>query len=294
MPPNKLKEGIISCSFGYVLIAIASVIVSDSEVHGFTMAFWRSWIAVPVLGLYVILKQKRSFNWHNFLLCAPAGICFGSAIGLFFWSTQLTSLINASLISSLQPLIVIFLSYYFFSELVTKSDIGLSIIAICGAIIIVLAGSSDGSGKLNGDLIALLGITLGSGYFAFAKKALTKLGVAEFMTGYFVWSGLTLTPMMLFAGAGIMPQTQKDLTQILAVAFIPGVGHILLNYSQGKATLSLIGILQLLMPVTATVCAVLFLEATISALKGLGMVIVLFGLGTSSYLRSQRAEKGTA
>lgn len=290
VPENEIKEGIISCGFGYVLIAIASVIVSDSEVHGLTMAFWRSWIAVPVLGLYVVYKQKRRFNWQNFLLCAPAGICFGSAIGLFFWSTQITSLINASLISSMQPLIVIFLSYFFFSEIVTKSDVGLSIFAISGAVIIVLAGSSEGSGKLSGDLIALLGITLGSGYFAFAKKALTKLGVAEFMTGYFIWSGLTLTPMMLIAGADIIPQTQRDLTQILAVAFIPGVGHILLNYSQGKATLSLIGILQLLMPVTATVSAVLFLEANISVIKGLGMCIVFFGLGTSSYIRSKRIE----
>ena len=287
-PTNELRIGIISCSFGYILIAIASVIVSDSDVHGFTMAFWRSWIAVPALGLYVLLKQKQKFTWHNFLLCAPAGICFGSAIGLFFWSTQLTSLINASLISSLQPLIVIFLSYYFFSEKITSGDIGLSLLSIGGAIIIVLAGTSDGSGKISGDLVALLGITLGAGYFAFAKKALTKLGVAEFMTGYFIWSGIILTPMMLFAGAGIMPQTERDLVQILAVASIPGVGHVLLNFSQGKTPLSLIGILQLLVPVTATVSAVLFLEATISGAKGLGMIIVLIGLGSSSYLRSKR------
>jgi len=252
------------------------------------MAFWRCWIAVPFMGLYVLLKQKQRFTWQNFLLCAPAGLCFGSAIGLFFWSTQITSLINASLISSLQPLIIIFLSYYFFSEKITSGDISLSVLSIGGAIIIVLAGSSDGSGKISGDLIALLGITLGSAYFAFAKKALTKLGVAEFMTGYFVWSGIVLTPMMLFSGATIMPQTQRDLIQILAVAFIPGVGHVLLNFSQGKTPLSLIGILQLLMPVTATVSAVLFLDATISGVKGIGMAIVFIGLGASSYLRSKR------
>ncbi|HJM28531.1 MAG: DMT family transporter [Acidimicrobiales bacterium] len=288
---NELRIGIISCSFGYILIAIASVIVSDSEVHGLTMAFWRSWIGVPVLGLYVLLKQKQKFNWHNFLLCAPAGICFGSAIGLFFWSTQITSLINASLISSLQPLIIIFLSYYFFSEKITSGDIGLSLLSIGGAIIIVLAGTSDGSGKISGDFIAFIGIALGAGYFAFAKKTLRKLGVAEFMTGYFIWSGITLTPMMLLAGAGIMPQTERDIVQILAVASVPGVGHVLLNFSQGRTPLSLIGILQLLVPVTATVSAVLFLEATISGIKGLGMIIVFIGLGSSSYIRSKRNEK---
>ena len=110
------------------------------------------------------------------------------------------------------------------------------------------------------------------------------------MTGYFVWAGMILTPMVLISGAGIMPQTQRDLTEILVVALIPLLGHILLTFSQLKAPLSLIGILQLLVPVTATVSAVLFLDATISGLKGLGIVMVFIGLSASSYLRNKRLE----
>ena len=254
------------------------------------MAFWRSWLFVPFLCFYTLVKQRQTFTLEKFLQCGPAGVCFGASIGFFFWSTQVTSLINASLISSLQPLIIIFFSFYFFSEKITKSDIGLSVFSITGAILIVLAGTSDGSGKISGDLMALLGITVGSCYFAFAKKALTKLGVAEFMTGYFIWSGIVLTPMVLISGAGIMPQTQRDLIQILAVASVPGVGHVLLNYSQGRTPLSLIGILQLLVPVTATVSAVAFLNASISTLKGIGMAIVFFGLSCSSYVRNKRTE----
>jgi len=267
------------------------VITSQSDVHGLTMAFWRSWIAVPILGLYVLAKQRKKFTWKKLITCAPAGLCFGTSIGLFFWSTQVTSLINASLIAALQPLIIIFLSYYFFSEVITRSDMGLSIFAIGGAITIVLAGASDGSGSFSGDLMALLAITFGACYFAFAKKALTELGVAEFMAGYFIWAVIILTPLMLISGAGVMPQTQRDLVEILAVASIPGVGHILLNFSQGKTPLSLIGILQLLVPVTATASAILFLNASISGIKGLGILMVFIGLTASSYIRSKRHEK---
>ena len=266
------------------------MVTSQSDVHGLSMAFWRSWIAVPILASYALFKQRQKFTWEKIISCAPAGLCFGSSIGLFFWSTQITSLINSSLIAALQPLIIIFFSYYFFSEIITKSDMGLSLFAIGGAVTIVLAGASDGSGKISGDLMALLAITFGACYFAFARKALMKLGVAEFMTGYFVWAGIILTPMMLISGAGIMPQTQRDLTEILVVALVPLLGHILLTFSQLKAPLSLIGILQLLVPVTATVSAVLFLDATISGLKGLGIVMVFIGLSASSYLRNKRLE----
>ena len=254
------------------------------------MAFWRSWIAVPFLGFYALLIQRQKFTWEKFISCAPAGICFGSSIGLFFWSTQVTSLINASLIAALQPLIIIFFSYYFFSELLTRSDMGLALFAIGGAITIVLAGASEGSGKVAGDLMALLAITLGACYFALARRALTKLGVAEFMTGYFIWSGIVLTPMMLISRAGIMPRTQRDLTEILVVAFVPLFGHVLLTFSQLKTPLSLIGILQLLVPVTATIAAVLFLDANISGIKGFGIAMVLIALSASSYLRHKRFE----
>tara|TARA_B110000014_G_scaffold243779_1_gene214395 strand:+ start:706 stop:1269 length:564 start_codon:yes stop_codon:yes gene_type:complete len=183
------------------------------------------------------------------------------------------------------------LSYYIFSEKVTSSDIGLSIFSIGGAALIILAGASEGSGKISGDIMALIGITSGATYFAFARKALMQLGVAEFMAGYFIWSGIALTPMMLISGAEIMPQTQPDVIDILLVASIPGIGHVLLNYSQGKTPLRLIGILLLLLPVTATVSAVFFLGATISLLKGIGIAIVFIGLGTSSYMRNKEHEE---
>ena len=255
------------------------------------MAWWRSWVFFPFLAAYALVIQRHHFTWKKFFLCAPAGVCFGASIGLFFWSTQITSLINASLIASLQPLIIIFWAYFIFSEKVTSSDIGLSIFSIGGAALIVLAGTSDGSGKISGDLMALIAITAGATYFAFAKKVLMQLGVAEFMTGYFAWSGIVLTPMMLISGAGIMPQNQSDLTDIILVASIPGIGHVLLNYSQGRAPLRLIGILLLLVPVTATFSAVFFLGATISLLKGIGMAIVFVGLGTSSYMRNKENEE---
>ena len=48
------------------------------------------------------------------------------------------------------------------------------------------------------------------------------------------------------------------------------------------------------MPVTATIAAVLFLDANISGIKGLGIAMVLIALSASSYLRHKRFEKEPA
>ncbi len=82
--PNVYRNGLIACALGYMLTAISPVIVADSNVHGLAMAFWRCWIAFAVLAV-LILVMRKSFSFERFLSSAPAGICFGSSMGLFFW-----------------------------------------------------------------------------------------------------------------------------------------------------------------------------------------------------------------
>ena len=67
-----------------MLTAISPVIVADSNVHGLAMGFWRCWIAFALIAVIVLMRKDLSFE--RFLSSAPAGICFGSSMGLFFWA----------------------------------------------------------------------------------------------------------------------------------------------------------------------------------------------------------------
>ena len=273
-----------------MLTSISPVIVADSNIHGLAMAFWRCWIAFAVLATVVLIRKDLSFD--RFVSTAPAGICFGSSMGLFFWAAKITSILNATLITILLPIPLTIAAYVIFRERLTLRHIFVSMIAISGAMLIVASGSSSGTGDIKGDLLAVVAVNISAGYFISAKKTLLTVPLVEFMAGVFAWGGIVLIPMVLSTQAGIIAQSNADLGRILLVALIPGVGHLLLNYSQGKAPLNLIAVFQLIVPVVSTLLAYWILSQSVTVFQGVGMAIVIITLGINSYFKPADDETG--
>ena len=285
---NIYRAGLISCASGYMLTAISPVIVADSNIHGLAMAFWRCWIAFAVLVAFILTRKDLSFK--HFLSAAPAGICFGSSMGLFFWAAKITSILNATLITILLPIPLTLAAFFIFKENLSLRHILVSTITVCGAMLIVASGSSAGTGDYKGDILAVVAVFISSGYFIFAKKTLLTVPLVEFMAGVFGWGGLVLIPIILSTQINIIAQDNNDLARILMVAIIPGIGHYLLNYSQGKAPLNLIAVFQLVVPVISTLLAYWILSQSITAFQGVGMAIVILTLGINSYFKPHNVE----
>lgn len=282
-----LRVGLASTAGGFWFVSLAPVIVASSAVHGLTMAFWRSWIGAAVLG--AVLLARRGFSVALLRASAPAGLCFGLSIGMFFWASQLTSIANASLITILQPIPLAVLAFFFFGESLTRIDYAFASVALAGAGVLIVAGDSSGTGDIRGDLLALASILLGAGYFAFAKQVLVSQSVVSFMVGMFVWAGVALTPVVLVSGEAVLAPSSEDWLKVLAVAFLPGIGHVLINFAHGKAPLNVMGLFQLLIPVNATLMALWFLDQSVSALQVVGMVVVIVALGMQALARSRAA-----
>jgi drug/metabolite transporter (DMT)-like permease len=280
---TQLRNGLAATASGYIFIAISPVIVAGAGVHGVAMAFWRSWVGFGVLAL--VAAARRKLTWDLVMPTAPAGLSFGVSIGLFFWASQLTSIANVSLIVVLQPIPMMIAAHYMFSEHIARRDLALSTVAIGGSIFLVLVSTSAGTGDTKGDALALVSITIGAGYFAFSKRCLESMSVLRFMVGMFAWAGVALTPMVLISGESIVPTTGDDWLRVLGVASLPGVGHILLNYAHGKVPLNMMGVLQLLIPVTATLLAFWFLGQSVSGLQILGMAVVMATLAVHARTR---------
>jgi len=280
-----LRIGIAATAGGFWLVSLAPVIVAGSDVHGLVMAFWRSWIGGGILAM--VLALRGGLTPQLLRPTAPAGLCFGLSIGLFFWASQITSIANASLITVLQPIPLMVAAYFVFSERLVASDLVFAAVAISGALVLVTTGDSGGTGDIRGDALALISIIIGAGYFVFAKRVLVSVSVVAFMVGMFVWAGLALTPLVLLSGERILPSTGGDWVKVLAVAILPGAGHLLLNYSHGKAPLNLMGVIQLLIPVNATLMAFWFLDQSVSLVQVVGMAVVITALAVHAIIRSR-------
>lgn len=282
-----LRVGLLSSFAAFSLISLSPVIVASTDVHGMVMAFWRSWIGFVVLGVFVL--PRRRLSWQAFLSTAPAGISFGSAIGLFFWAAQITSVVNATLITVFQPIVLVVAAAVLFDEHLAKRDLIWAGAAIVGTIVLILAGDSGGTGDIRGDFLALISILIGAAYFVFGKQRMAVMGLAEFMTGMFAWAGLVLTVIVVASGEPILADNSGDWIRIVAVGLAPGFGHVLVNYAHGKAPLNLMGLMQLFVPVSATLLAYWFLGQSVTTFQIVGMVVVIVALAVQNLTRPNPA-----
>ena len=251
------------------------------------MAFWRCWIGLAVVGVIALLRKEM--RWEHLRMAVPAGLCFGASIGLFFWASQITSIANASLITVLQPIVLMAGARLRFGELVTSRDVLWAFVAIAGAVVLVLAGDSTGTGDIRGDLLATISIVVGAGYFILGRRVLETVPVFAFMTGMFTSAGVLLGLAVIASGVDLSPATGADWARVAGVALLPGIGHVLLNVAQNGAPLNLIGVIQLLVPVNATLLAFWFLNQSVTPLQLVGMVIVITALTIQTWLRSRGA-----
>ncbi len=275
-----VRVGIASSAAGFWLVSLAPVIVAGGGVHGTVMAFWRAGLGLLGFGLYAV--WRRDLTWRILRISAVPGLCFAGAIGLFFWSAQITSIANASLLTTLQPIVLMVAGVVMFGERVTGRDWMWAGLAITGAVVIVVAGDSGGTGDIKGDLIATVSVIIGAGYFIYGKRVLETVDPHVFMAAMLFWGTLLLTAMALISREDLTANTSGDWLRVAAVALFPGMGHLLLSHAQNKAPLALMGVIQLLMPVNATLLAYWFLDQSVTAFQVVGMALVITALSVQT------------
>ena len=138
------RRGLIATGLGFWFVSAGPVIVAAAEVGGLAMGWWRAGIGTIVLA--ALVAHRGQLSWALVKPTMIPGLCFGFATSFFFWANQITSVVNASLISALQPLLMIILASVIFGEVLTRKDIGWGAVALGGAAALALAGDSSGGG----------------------------------------------------------------------------------------------------------------------------------------------------
>lgn len=281
---GSFERGLIATSVGMVLFAVGPVLVAGAELEGLAVAAWRAWIAFAAFGIFTVIRGDASMRALK--LTIGPGLAFGLGIALFFSATQITSVANASLLTVMQPLPLLVAARFLFGERVGGRDLAWMLLAIAGAAFMVLSADSGGTADIRGDLLAIGGTIGGATYFVLSKRARTEIETMPFMTGMMFWGAVALTPAVLIAGQDPITTDGTEWLRLVAVGLIPGLGHMLINYSHRSVPLVLMGLFQLLMPVAAAVLAWWFLDQSLTVGQALGGAVVLAALAAHTLHRT--------
>lgn len=244
-----------------------------------TLVFWRLIVGVPLMAV-IAYATGGGFTTALLKRTAVPGILFSLSMMTGFASVQRTSVANATLITTLQPALVLLVAPRLFNERWRRRTLVLSGSAFAGVLLVVLAAASTSGAHVSGDLLALANVCIWTTYFVMTKR-LRNEGIHSwsFLAAVFLWSNVVVVPWALLTTNDIGQMNKFDWIRVVGMAAGPGVvGHGAMTWAQRHIDVTLASLLGLMSPVISTVGAWIIFDQTLRPLQVLGGAVVLASL----------------
>ena len=234
---------------------------------------------------FVIISLWRAargqyLSWRAFKHSLVGGVLLAIDVALFFTAVKLTTVVNATIIGSLQPLILTLYGVRFLGERVSRKDVMLGLAGLAGVAVIVFAGTNSGDASLLGDLTAVGALLAWSAYFVFAKRADGIVSPTDYTLAASLIVVLVSAPLALAFGQSLAWPSWSDWGWLLLMALGAGIlGHNLMNWSLPRIPLWLGSTMTLMVPVTSSAIAWVFLDEPLNAVQIIAMIWVIIALG---------------
>ena len=218
------------------------------------------------------------------------GIALGADIALFFSAVKLTSIVNATIIGSMQPIVVGVIAARFFGERIGIRNVAWSLVALTGTVVVVAAGADDGTSDLRGDLLALAAMLSWSAYFIASKHSKRTMTSTEFTAGTALWTMAICAPLGFVFGQDMSWPSATNWGWLIVMAATSGlIGHAVMNWSLVRIPLWVGSTFTLLIPVFSALLAWVVLGESVTAVQGVAMAVVIGALAVVVRNQSQPA-----
>lgn len=279
----------------YLLLALATLFWAGNfvlgravsgEVPPVGLAFWR-WCGGALVVAAFALPRLRA-DWPT--IRASAGILLLlSLVGIAVFNTliytglRFTTAINALLMQSAQPVVIIIFSFLLFRDTVTPRQIAAVAVSLIGVLVIIARGDPATLGALSlnaGDLIVLVAVFSYAAYTALLRRR-PRVHPLSFLFVTFSLGAAMLLPLYLWESLSGAPMRPTPVT-LGAVGYVVLFPAILayLCYNRG---VELIGANRAghffhLQPVFGTLLAILFLGEQFEAFHAAGIALIIAGI----------------
>jgi drug/metabolite transporter (DMT)-like permease len=275
-----IGAGIAVCAWSTGTILAKYIDMGSLAIGFYRFAFFAVMLVVwmRVRGTPFRLRVIRDSMW--------GGIALGADIALFFSAVKLTSVVNATIIGSMQPIVVGVIAARFFGEKIGLRNVLWSLVAIGGAVVVVAASAGDATTDVRGDLLAAAAMLSWSAYFITSKNSKKTMTPTEFTAGTSMWTMAICAPLGFLFGQDMSWPSTTNWLWLIAMAVASGlIGHAMMNWSLVRIPLWVGSTFTLLIPVFSALLAWVVLDEAVSALQAVGMVIVIGALAV--VVRSQ-------
>lgn len=256
------------------------LLVRGVDASAGAITFWRFALAQPVMiGAAYILGGGLS--WRVIRRAVLPGLLFSVSMLASFLSYQKTSIVNASLIGSLQPALLLVVAPFIFGTRTTARQAVFGSVAMFGVVLLVLgAGGTNGSSWV-GDLWAAFNLVLWTVYFVMVQRIRDDgEDATSILAAVFLMSFVFAAPVTLLISDDVGGVGWKGILLVSLMALGPGlIGHGLMTWSQRHLDIRVASLLGLASPVISTIGAWIVFSQRLRVVQAVGGIVVLLGLG---------------
>jgi drug/metabolite transporter (DMT)-like permease len=250
------------------------------------LSFWRWFVASMII--YFMAKSHLREDWEKIkknlpLLILLSLLSVSTFNPLIYAGLQWTTSINAFLIQSIMPVLIIFMSFLFFREKIFRLQAVGVLLSLAGAFTIIVHGDWKiiQSMSVNwGDLLIFIAVVCYAGYSVLLRKS-PSLHPLSFAAITFIIGTATILPFYLWETIYIrpMPFNFGAVSAVGYVAIFPSViAYLCYNRGVELAGANRAGMFIYLMPVFGTIMAILFLQESFEKFHFAGMTMIICGI----------------
>lgn len=267
---------------GAACIGTSALWVKVSETGPVSTAFWRVFLALPLLWVWALAERDRPSRAGpaaNHRLMIWAGLFFAGDLAVWHWSIVLTSVANSTLLANLAPIFVTLAAWVLFHKTPSGRFLAGLATALAGMAVLIGGDFRLGGNEVLGDALGVVTAMFYAGYQLVVTRLRASVSTASIMAWSSVITAAALLPLALASGERFFPLTDDGWGKLIGLALVSQVvGQSLIAYAMAHlpATFSSVGLL--FQPVMAALFAWILLGETLGWIEIGGVAAVLIGI----------------
>jgi drug/metabolite transporter (DMT)-like permease len=278
---------------------ISKAALMYEEISGLTLTFYRFAGAALLFWIISLFTKKEQVPWRDLFLLFSASL-FGIFINQasFIVGLSLTSPIDASVITTLAPILTMILAAFFLKEPITWKKVTGVLIGASGALLLILNSNASGLGAagLEGNLLCVVSTLSFAVYLTAFKKLINRYTPVTLMKWMFLFATLCSLPLCWRGVAGV-DYAAVPVAIYLRIAYIVVLAtffaYLLIPIGQKWLRPTIVSMYNYLQPLVSSLVAVGLGMDAFGWRKGIAALLVFLGVYvvTQSKSRAQMDAK---
>lgn len=254
-----------------------------SEIPPMSLSFWRWAVALLILcsfGLKHLIRERERVLEHRTFIITQGILGVAGFNTLIYYAIQTTTAINAVLVNSCIPVIIVVISWLMYKDRLSPRQFFGVCLSLSGVILIISQGKLSTLLELQfnrGDVLVFLAAVLWALYSANLKRYPKDLHPFAYQTGIVIVGLIVITPLYLLelsSGRSMVLSIGSAITIGYVALFASVLAFIFWNRAVTVLGANIAGPFIHLMPVFSTILAVVFLgeSLTINHIQAIGLI----------------------